>query len=879
MRFTKIFIVLAFVFASFHSFADKNTSARKALLKGDIAKAEALVLQSLEKEEVNPAANYLYSLIYTVDTFPGYSLDSAQLFILEAQRDWELLPAKEQEKKTKQGFYPALFTAQKEKIDSLGFNRAQQAGDVAAYEAFLEQFADAAMVPVAIRLRDSVAFELAGTDNTWQAYQAFYQKYPDAHQVAEAEERYKTLIFKDLTSDQRLSSFKEFLVKFPTTPYRKEAEEQIFEIMTAANHPEAYLEFIEAYPNSSFRKKAFDLLYSIDQEAYGFQFYSRYTQSRAVQDSLDLLRAAEAVYLVPVYENGRYGFIRPDGTEFLPTVYSEVPEDYLCGYITDHFLLVKKDSQRQLINRTGAVIASGSFDFAETLGLGMIKAGQEEKAGVWHKSGHQILSRQYDDVKILGNRLLLIVQNGKAGLATFSGRVLLSPQFDDIAVEGSFWVFVKGERIAYTQLEAIAAIANQQPLELSYDYEELERLPGGYMLGYDGDSETLINNNHEVVIPRGVQNIYPMGRNWLVKQPFGYQIFYSETGKFTNRLFPEVEYNGKWLALKSDTAWALVNNESASTLLFNLDSAKLVTEDVALSFQGLKGTLHFANGATVEFTKGDKVYVLEEGYSKEDYKSEEHLLVLETSKSKRVFSMNGRLLFEQKTGNLRYLSPACVVAEVKGKSGIVDTTGRQILAPKYDGIGQADAEGLVTVLNDGKFGSLHLQSGTLAAPKYDTRVRYFNDAYLKTTVKSKVGLITYDGKTALPFNYDEVLPWNDTLVMAKKGELWSLTTFDGKKSFFKPFINFQFIRDDRTEKILKVYTADGYGIISNVHGQILAPTYNDLLNLGSDEQPLYFAEKHVTEAEFFVVVYTDASGNPLRSQAFRAEEYDKIFCE
>ena len=241
--------------------------------------------------------------------------------------------------------------------------------------------------------------------------------------------------------------------------------------------------------------------------------------------------------------------------------------------------------------------------------------------------------------------------------------------------------------------------------------------------------------------------------------------------------------------------------------------------------------------------------------------------------------MQGKLLFDLKQGSLRYLSPNYLVVENRGKQGIVDTTGKQTLAIKYDGIGQADAEGLVTVLLDSKFGSYHLATGALAAPKYETRARYFNDQLLTTTFKGATGLTNFEGKTVLPFEYEKVQAWNDSLVMAQKEGLWNITSLDGKKTYYMPFINFQLVRDDNEEKILKIYTNEGYGILSSKGGVVLAPTYNDLVNLGSDTLPLYFAEKHVREAEFYVVVYADAKGNPIKSQAFRGEEYDKIFCQ
>jgi len=879
MRVVRKVILLLFLLTGFWAYADKNKKAQKELAKGELAKAELTLKETLKKDSLDAVANYLYSLLFTIDSFPAYSIDSAQKFILAAQSSWPFLTPKEQAKSVKDGFGPTLFEAHKLKIDSLGYRRALLAGEVPAFEAFAQQFADATMVEEALEKRDSVAYSTALTEDSWQGYKYFFDTYTNAQQVPDAQERYNSLIFKDLTQDRKLASFEEFLQKFPDTPFRKEAEKQIFEIMTATNDPADYLRFIRTYPRSHLRKKAFDFLYAVDQGAYNFSFYPQYTPVRALQDSLDRLRRLEEIYLAPFYENGKYGFMNPSGEVFMAPKFVFIAQQYYCGEIMGDFLVVGQGKGLQLINRAGEVIAEDEFEVHEGIGLGLIKAGAGGKVGLWHKSGYQLLNQQYDDIQLIGNRLLLIIQEGKAGLATYSGKILIVPKYDDIAVEGNFWVFIQDEILAYTSFEKIIAIANQEKLDLEFEYEELERLPSGFMIGYSGDAECLINAQHEVVIPMAPHKIYSMGDNWLVKQPFGYRIFYADTKRMSDGLYQTVEYNANFLAWKTEKGWSLANKKSARGIIFELDSAHLINQDVAISFKELKGTVHFSAGVAVDFVKGDKVYLLSENFEKAIYKAEEQFLVIENSKAKQVFNMAGKLLFDLKQGNLRYLSPSHLVLEIKGKSGIVDLSGVQKLAPKYDGIGQADLEGFVTVLQEGKFGTFHMTSGTLVPPKYDTRVRFFNQKLLVATSKSKEGLVDYTGNTVLPFEYDRVLPWTDSLVMAQKNGVWAISTPDGKNSLLVPFINYQVERNDKEETVLKIYTNEGYGILSNKRGIVLKPTYNDLVNLGSDVQPLYFAEKHVKEAEFFVVVYADASGQPIKSQAFRAGEYDKIFCQ
>ncbi|HZX74971.1 MAG TPA: hypothetical protein VFE57_11150, partial [Cyclobacteriaceae bacterium] len=69
------------------------------------------------------------------------------------------------------------------------------------------------------------------------------------------------------------------------------------------------------------------------------------------------------------------------------------------------------------------------------------------------------------------------------------------------------------------------------------------------------------------------------------------------------------------------------------------------------------------------------------------------------------------------------------------------------------------------------------------------------------------------------------------------------------------------------------------GVVSNVHGVVLPSNFSSIANVGSAEAPLYFAEKHVEEAEIYVVIYYDQHGKLIRRQVYEEDEYDKIVCE
>ena len=88
-----------------------------------------------------------------------------------------------------------------------------------------------------------------------------------------------------------------------------------------------------------------------------------------------------------------------------------------------------------------------------------------------------------------------------------------------------------------------------------------------------------------------------------------------------------------------------------------------------------------------------------------------------------------------------------------------------------------------------------------------------------------------------------------------------------------------YIQNSSSEKLAIVHQLTNYGVIHNTKGTIIPLSYNDVVNLGSAEKPLYFTEKQVEEAAIFVVIYYDDKGQLLRTEVYNQEDYDKIYCD
>jgi hypothetical protein len=90
--------------------------------------------------------------------------------------------------------------------------------------------------------------------------------------------------------------------------------------------------------------------------------------------------------------------------------------------------------------------------------------------------------------------------------------------------------------------------------------------------------------------------------------------------------------------------------------------------------------------------------------------------------------------------------------------------------------------------------------------------------------------------------------------------------------------DFKMVSDTDEEKVAIMHQENAYGVISNKRGVIIPPTFTDIINIGTREEPLYFTEKNVEEASIFVVIYYDENGKLIHRQAFDEDEYERIYC-
>jgi hypothetical protein len=180
-------------------------------------------------------------------------------------------------------------------------------------------------------------------------------------------------------------------------------------------------------------------------------------------------------------------------------------------------------------------------------------------------------------------------------------------------------------------------------------------------------------------------------------------------------------------------------------------------------------------------------------------------------------------------------------------------------------------------MSNKKFGLYNKNKGIFLKPVYNRLLKPYNDEFLIAYKSSGYGLIDIKGNAVTDFIFDEIRYWNDTSLLGLKEDYWSISDINTGEPLIDEIRDFDML-SQKEELILLFRKEEQFGVISSAYGLIVNPTFNDVLNIGTEDHPIYFTEKYISEAEFYIVIYYNSTGDIIRKQVFTSEEYDKIYC-
>lgn len=869
------FILLSFCLtAAFPVKADRVKRGLKALEKEKFEKAEGLFRKALEKDSINAGAHYGLSLLYVSESYEEYNIDTAYAHILWSIDQYKSLDSlgKTIKKLRKRGIVDSVLHNQKHAVEALAFEHVSNTNTIEAYNYFIQYYATARQAAEAVSIRNELAFERARRINTYDAYKDFIDTYPNAAQIEKASELYEFLLYEKKTKSRKLESYVSFLKEHPNTNYTLDALENIFELYTIGNQKESYLSFIQAYPNNPFAKKAINYLYHITKHREGISFFEeQYTQ--LISDSLRMIIEIDKSTLFPIYQQGLYGFANLHGEVVIPPTYSAIDEDYLCGYIPDDYLLVTNRARREIVNHLGELIFEYDNELIMPLGDGLLLSGKMGKYGILHVAGYSVAEVVYDTLEVLDKQYIKYAAKGKWGILSYTGRKITEAIYDDIFMADKFTIFESMGKLGIANDQLLFQLANQEIAQVPMPYDDYYLLDNNLILAITGIEQVVLDHRLETVVPKAAWEIHQLQEGWLMKQDGRFRYFFKDLAPLSQEPHEAASYRGSWLALLKNGKWALLNQRENAFPEYAYDSVNLLANTFALGVQGDATSIIFQNMESITLARAATVQVLSTGMRTGNVT--EYAVVSNPGNFKLLYDANGKQIISGQYNDISMTGPYFVL-ERNGKKGLADSTGKILLQISYDGIGNYD-NGFVATLRNQKFGLYNPVRGIDIRPQHDIGLRLYNDSLYIASKNGRLGIIDKNNREVLPFQFDQVTLWNDSLALVEVDKQWAVFNIPTKKAEVEGISSLRYVSENPSKQAIVSKDAQ-YGVISDRILELLPPTYDDILNLGTSEQPIYFAEKRVREAGLFVVIYYNGEGEVIHKQTFSEEDYDHIYC-
>ncbi len=842
-----IFLSLTPVFSQ----SGQAKRALKALAENDLEKAAELIIKGLEKDSLDALIHYNIARYQVAKENP--STDSANVSEQRARMLYDSLTADEQEKYAKNGFTSVSLDLLRSQIDSLAFAEAGIENSESSYNYFLANYNNAVQREEAINRRNSIAYTEAREINTYESYQEFIEKYPDAPQAELATERYERLYFEESIADGRLESYEDFLDRHPTTPYREDIEYSILQMSSAFPDAEVLRQMARRFQGRP-----------AGRHALNFLFYQTEDLGILGSDSLHSARQKNNETWIATYQEDRVIFIDQHGQQKFSIDSDMVSPLYKCEVLSTDVII----GTNSIYSRHGDEVFSGDFDYAEPLGGGYVRLEHNGLTGLITTWGLEILPITYEELELLESGLIKARVNERWQLFTYSGRELTEPVFNDIEQVEGIHFLRRGEQEGLFPYSWFTTRNTGSGNSYPEFYDDYEIISSDRIWFRDGDNEIMVNRQGEMLIEPSFQRIEALAPGYLIRRPDETIIRDSSLyQKYSTRekLIDFNDYYARFQLTETEGLFDLV----AFRFIALPDSAELIGESGVIAFLGGHVAVYQAGRELVKYDgKINRWQIIGDSGNEWILLFDRYANLATADGMKRLPSFDG----------ISPVADSLFVLENRGRRSLFHANGTELLPSRYNGIGNYDGRDL-SVLRNGRFGVYRPDTGILIEPEFDKILQAYGDYYFVGVQKEKKGLIDMEGKVQIPFKYQDIFYWNDSLALVQDNGTYAFHQIGGEYLDEIKLTSVSFMPSKPEERLIRGFLEGHFGIYSSIRGEILPHEFDDIINIGTPENPVYFTETYVEQADLHVVVYYDSNGNILRRQALDPEVFNEILCE
>ncbi len=827
---------------------------QKALEKADFEKVVELVNRGIEKEPQNPGFTYFKAKLLFTPSFDGYNPDSARLTINEASLQYELADAELIEELQEDGVSDSLL--QKLSLEVRDFLYTEMLNDlsISGVTDFMGKYPGSVYESGLIFKRDSMVFRRVQRSDTKPGYLGFIKNYPNSVFRPAADSLLDQLRYLDLVNGGNLEDYRAFRSMYPRTNRLAEVEEFILKVSTASHHPEDLKKFLTSSGVAKWKKRAGDVLYYLDPENL---------DHHPLQDSAARARIESNIEVFPVMDHEKFGFHSRNGRLQVPYSYDDVSDLLKCTTSSDPWVFVQDEVGGRIILKNGKTLLNGVENYVE-LSNALALVDRNGFSFLYHKSGFRILEDPIASAEVLANGWIKVERNGKWGLFTLFGLPIAEVRYDDIYNLGLFWVFERDDQLAVYTSAKILREVESRGLDLEFKFDDLELVNDTLLIGFKGAQECLLDQELNFLIPWGPYEIHPDSEGWYVRSADGYNLYNNTDDRVVDSQYQYLESGKRWLALQSSNDWILIPRVGQLNPMRGYDSIKLI-EPAALVFKGEEKTLLFSSGAEIEL----------DGHELRSFSKHPDFLLIKKEGALGLYDGTGEAVFDGKYDDLAFVNDSLLKVTRKGQHGIIHKDGTFLLNPIFETL---DVQGeLIITLYDGMIGCYDLSTNVLIPPEFESRIEKIMLGY-KVKKDGKYGLVDVKTDPLLDFKFEGIEEWNDTSLLVTNAGIQSIINLK-EDTLMHQIEKLELLVEKDKERVFKFVQKGKFGLMSDQSGVLLKAEYSDIFNIGPKENPLFFADQHLSNAGFHVVSYVDDQGKLVFSKAYNKEEFDRILCE
>ena len=254
--------------------------------------------------------------------------------------------------------------------------------------------------------------------------------------------------------------------------------------------------------------------------------------------------------------------------------------------------------------------------------------------------------------------------------------------------------------------------------------------------------------------------IYELDRqSWYTKTAHGTIRFYGPTlqGIPPDR-YEDFQATDQYICLARAQKWELWDRQSGvikTDILY--DSVSKVGNELLWLQQGDLTTVLFPSGVELGLAPNQSVRFIRGANQQKGF-----LQITGARGSRTVYNLQGEKIYDTWYFDVLPLTESLFIIERNGQKGVIDFSGRTLIKARYQTIVADDSVNL-TLLQNGRFGYYNTLQKRLISPQYESRLVALQDQVLMTTKRGKKGLVDTRNRNLIPFDYDEIKSWSDSV--------------------------------------------------------------------------------------------------------------------